>query len=67
MHPPAKSTKAGVVVNIPPQLMKIVQNAVVSETDEAVCGDITSAVASIKSKGVKQLDSYIHAICMRLM
>ena len=66
--PVKKSRKNGSVVTIPPKLMSIIQNATneCSESDEIVSGNTTAAVAAIETKAVKQLDSYINAVCLRL-
>jgi hypothetical protein len=49
-------------VNVPPQLMKIVQEANMGNTTD----DVSTAIIAIESKSIRVLNSYLHSICMRM-
>jgi hypothetical protein len=54
--------KKGRGVNVPPQLMQIVKNVSAREGDV----NVTDAVVVIQSKAVRELNSYIQCVCMRM-
>jgi len=57
-----KSKVSASMVHVPPQLMKIVQEAAGAH----VSGNVTAAVAVVQTKALRSLDSYLNCVCMRM-